>query len=284
VRACACLLYRRTRCQLLPCFNCSPHVRPCLGHSGQSVAGVDDHPGFRTPSSPRRGSSGGGGGGSRSSMSPRSTPPRRNSIGSSASARDYDEERARSVDEMGDGLDDDDGRAWEAVANGGGPEEPLDDGEGGGGYYERSDRRLEETSPRGRGGEYGYNDDDGYADQDGGGRSSSRGRRGSGGSGGRERRGSSSSQAADVVTEPALGYPGSNRRRSISAGRNRRGAKAPSSPAAASSAMGRGSFASGNWVSAGGGSPRPDRAKKTATDRCVYGKREQAASLYLLPR
>jgi hypothetical protein len=83
--------------------------------------------------------------------------------------------------------------------------------------------------------------------------------------------------------EPALGYP--NQKRSTSAGRS---TARPSSStvdrsqnSSRSLNIGRGSFASGSWISAaGGGSPRPDGGKKSATDRYVGCR----TTVELLPR
>jgi hypothetical protein len=82
--------------------------------------------------------------------------------------------------------------------------------------------------------------------------------------------------------EPALGYP--NQKRSASVGRSTARPSSSTMERSQNSSrnlnVGRGSFASGSWVSAGGGgSPRPDGGKKSATDRYALVGSRAAAEL-----
>ena len=219
-------------------------------HHGQSVAGLDDHPAFRTPSSPRRRSSG---------SRPRS--PRE-----PATSRVHDDERAYGrVEEVDDNYDDkwehrdsrQDDAAWaEPGVRGQRESENADDA----GYYDDSHDWAPDEDTHSLNVHDGRDEDDGEYDE-----YSNSGR----GHESRSRRRSGASRTGFAM-EPALGYPGSNQR-SISVGRN---TGRPTSSSADRSHpsrrinVGRGTFASGAWVSAaGGGSPRPDGGKKTATDR-----------------
>jgi Ca2+-binding EF-hand superfamily protein len=235
-------------------------------HRGQSVAGVDDHPGFRTPSSPRRRSS------------PRS--PRRNSSDSATSRGYHDARPHERVEEVDDneweGRDSrqDDG-AWAEPGTGGTRESEDRDNVG---YYDddrREWRAEEEINPR--------NAHDGLGEEDehrsDARRRESRGRHNNSGNGTKSgRRGS----RTGLAMEPALGYP--NQKRSASVGRSTARPSSSTMERSQNSSrnlnVGRGSFASGSWVSAGGGgSPRPDGGKKSATDRYALVGSRAAAEL-----
>ena len=248
------------------------------------VKGVDDHPAFKTPSSPRksgRGSGGGGGGqalytggsgGSASKItgggpdSPQRRSSngggRRGSLGSDGGYddRDYggggqgDEERRRDRDH--------DDAPWLAGVNQRESEEDADRD-----HDERGPDDVAEEygrpSARSSRDDYLYGEgydrhDYHYADGH-----HEHGHHYAAAVHDEEHWDVSRGRESPAVTEPALGYPGSgsNSKRAASAGRAGR----------THHAVDRGGFGvGGQWVTAsGGGSPKPAHGKKTATDRKV---------------